>query len=89
VRPRSNYSDPALLNLRGAIERLPDILTPPASERLRATGTDNLTAESVVLSVVLNGPERCGTEGNTQSGQVEQPGANQDPSLRGLSPFLA
>jgi integrase len=50
------YTDPALLNVAGAVERLPGLpldLGPAEAERLRATGTDNAESRPVTLAPTL------------------------------------
>ena len=78
----ANYTDPRLLDARGAVERLPDLDTPDAGES-RATGTDDVRGEvvavSVVPDVVLTGRD---TRETAMTGSA--PESSQRPVLSGV-----
>ena len=72
------YTDTGLLDLRGAIERLPDLLSTPEPERLRATGTNNAQLEGVVPCVVPQGRELPRTTLNAEGSASKRSAKNHN-----------
>jgi len=73
----SVYTDIGLLDLRGAIERLPDVLSDSDVAQLRATGTDDARPDPVVLPVVLNCRESRRTTMNAAGSDSERRDGNR------------
>jgi integrase len=51
----NTYTDPRLLDLGGAVERLPELPLRPERERVRATGTEDVGAPLTALLTYANG----------------------------------
>jgi len=51
----NTYTDPRLLDLSGAVERLPELPLRPERERVQATGTDDVAAPLTALLTYANG----------------------------------
>ena len=49
------YTDPRLLDLGGAVDRLPQLPLRPERERARATGTDDVATSLTALLTYANG----------------------------------